>query len=928
MRPPASIGHFRILAQIGQGGMGVVYRAEDLKLGRQVAIKLLRPPEDASSAYSDAALRRFEREARAASGLNHPNILTVYEIGEADGASYIATEFVEGVTLRARMASGRLSLGEALDVAVQVAGALATAHAAGIVHRDIKPENIMLRPDGLVKVLDFGLAKLVEHEPPEPSATDAETGTVTIHETAPGHAVGTPRYMSPEQARGLILDARTDIFSLGVAIYEMAAGRRPFEGPTNSDTIAAILKEEPLPLDGPAELRRIVSKALEKNREHRYQSAKDLQADLKRWKHELEGGSTPAPVPAPPARARRLRAAASVAATVAAVAAAGTFLYVRSLPALGPKDMILLADFDNKTGDPLFDDTLKQALTAQIEQSRYLAVVPDVTVRAKLGYMSRPPDTRVTAAIGREICQRNGIKALVASSIAPLGSQYVLTLAAMDAANGADIARVQTEAGSKEQVLHALTGAATELRRKLGDSIASIRKFDAPSEATTNSLDALKAYTLGQKATRASRYPAAIQLFKHAVELDPDFAEAWRGLGVSASAIDRIDDALAASQKAYDLRGRVSELERLQIESSYYLVRGDRRREAEILDVAVQAYPRAYINWNNLAYDSKRLGQDEKSLSAYRHVLELTPDWSGARRELIDLLFIMNRPQEAEQACAEAASLHMEPGICRTTRLFSAVRSGDAAELQRQLDAIAAAPEGERLARQKTFAMFQGRFRDARELSRQMKCLECGQGFDTVLAVGEALAGRCDVVKEGFARGNLNHDEFGLSREAYAAAACRDTARTKEFVAELLKVSPNDTFKSDVYAPCLQSLAAGSRDPLTGEAAAYEVMRKDRMSPAGLFTLYCRGQVYLAQKKSAQAAAAFQTILDHPEWSPLDIVYAPAWAGVARAAAMSGDSARSGKAYGEFLRLWKTADTDSPLLIEAKRASGDEALAK
>jgi tetratricopeptide (TPR) repeat protein len=931
MGTPASIAHFRILAKIGQGGMGVVYRAEDLKLGRQVAIKILKSREDASAAYSDAALRRFEREARAASALNHPNILTIHEIGEVNGTSYIATEFVDGVTLRARLAAGRISLSESLDIAAQIAGALAAAHAAGIVHRDIKPENIILRPDGLVKVLDFGLAKLAEREPRLPLTGDVETGTLTVHETAPGHVVGTPSYMSPEQARGLNVDARTDVFSLGVTVYEMATGRRPFEGPTTTDAIAAILKEEPPPLEGPAELQRIVSKALQKNPEHRYQSARDLQADLKRLSHELGGGSTPAAA-RPASRTRRYRVAAAVAVITAGAVAAGAFLYARSRPALGAKDMILLADFDNKTGDPLFDDTLKQALTAQMEQSRYLAIVPDSTVRAKLAFMSRPPDTRVTPAIGREICQRNGIKALVEGSISPLGIHYVLTLAAEDAANGIDIARVQTEAQNKELVLHELNRAATELRRKLGDSLASIRKYDAPLEATTASLEALNAYTLGQKNARAYRQKAAIPLYKRAVELDPNFAEAWRALGATQGAQDYYEEALVTSQKAYDLRGRVSELERLQIESSYYMVRRDWRRSIEILDVAVQAYPRSPINWNNLAYNSARAGMDEKALRAYRQLLELDPGQASPTTGLIRLLIGMNRMKEASQACAEAASQRIEPPNCRSAALSSAVLAGDTAEVKRQLDWIAAQPERRRLADQKSLAIFQGRIREAREESRQyfVKCLPCGIDvqFDAVLLTAEAMAGRCDLVEGDLARHKPDRDEDDLPRAAFSAAACRDAKRAEAYTAELLKISPNDPFKSDVFAPCVQALAAGSDTALPSAVMAYDVTRKDTMTPAGIAALYCRGEIYLAQKNGAEAATQFQTIVDNPGWSPLSAFYVPAWAGLGRAAAMSGDSARSRKAYDEFFRLWATADADLPLLIEAKRVSGEAVLAK
>jgi tetratricopeptide (TPR) repeat protein len=437
---------------------------------------------------------------------------------------------------------------------------------------------------------------------------------------------------------------------------------------------------------------------------------------------------------------------------------------------------------------------------------------------------------------------------------------------------------------------------------------------------------------MGQKSTRASRYAAAIPLFKRAVELDPDFAEAWRSLGMSQSNIDRIEDALESSQKAYDLRGRVSELERLQIESSYYMVRGDKRRVIEILDVAVQAYPRSYISWNNLAYNSKRYGLDERAIGAYRHAIELAPDSAGAHRELIDLLFAMNRNGEANQYCAQAASRQIEVGICRTLPFFLAVRAGDTAKVNRELDRIAALPDAQRFGQQKGFAAFQGRISEARELSRRWgKCIPCGGlevPFDDTILMAEAVAGRCDLVESDLARGKPGRNEFSLARAVFATAACQDTKHTQAFMADLLKVSPNDTFKSDVYAPCLQSLAAGSHDPLQGAAATYEVARKDTMSPAGVGTLYCRGQVYLAQNKGTEAAAQFQAIIDNPVWFTLSAFYAPAWAGVAKAAAMSGDTARSRKAYDEFFRLWSAANPDLPLLIEAKRASHEVALTK
>ena len=910
----------------------MVYRAEDLKLGRQVAIKLLKPREDSSAAYSDAALRRFEREARAASALNHPNILTIHEIGEVDGTSYIATEFVAGATLRARLAAGRISLGEALDIAAQVAGALAAAHTAGIVHRDIKPENIILRPDGLVKVLDFGLAKLAEHQPPEPSATDVETGTLTVRETALGHVVGTPRYMSPEQARGLDVDARTDIFSLGVTIYEMAAGRRPFEGPTTTDTIAAILREEPPPLpDVPPELQRIVSKALEKNRDYRYQTAKDLHADLKHLRQELEGASVPTR-PAPAARPRRRRVVAAVAAITLGAVAAAALLYTRKPAASGTKDTILLADFDNKTGDAVFDDTLKQALAADIEQSPYLAVVSDTTVRTTLRFMNQPADTRVTPAIGREICQRNGIKALVESSIVSLGKQYVLTLSAVNAASGAGIARVQAEAQSKEGVLHALDGEVRELRQRLGESVASVQKYEAPAQATTSSLDAPKAYSRGRKELLALHNRAAIPYFKEAVELDPEFAEAWRSMASAHENVDDIEEARTASQKAYDLRGRVSELERLLIEATYYGVRRDTRHAIDVLEVAVHTYPQSTTSWNNLANAYKDNGQDEKSLWAFRESLKIAPE--GSRYRLaINLLLGMNRLEDANQFCVEAAQHKIELDLCRKIPLFVAARDGNDAEVQQQLDQIDKMRDVEqRLANQEEFAKFQGRLREARDLSRKdlAMCRSCDPDvpeLDPSMLVAEAVAGRCDLVQSDFAGGGKPaRHEVLMGEAAFAVALCHDTRRTQEFTAVLGKITNlDDAFKNNVYLPCLRTLAAGAGDALPSTVAAYPVSRSKNGPIAAITTVYCRGEIYLVQKKGAEAATQFQIIVDNPGWQTLGPLYVPAWARLARALAMSGDTGRSRKAYETFLRLWKGADSDLPLLVEAKRQFGEPA---
>ena len=516
LSPGTHLGRYEVRALLGAGGMGEVYLAHDAQLDRQVAIKVL-PPDVANN---QERLKRFVQEARAASALNHPNILTVHEIGEAGSISFIVTEFVEGTTLRSRLTGRQQKMRDVLDVAIQVADALSRAHQAGIVHRDIKPDNIMVRADGIVKVLDFGLAKLVEA--PQ-SSSDAST-RVGVN-TTPGVVMGTSRYMSPEQARGLELDARSDIFSLGIVLYQMATGQAPFDGATTSDVIAAILDREPpapsrvLP-DVPHELDRIVTKALAKDPDERYQVVKDLLLDLKALRRELESEQTLAP---PPRRGRRKRLVGWVGAALAVIlVVAWVWFPGRRARALTERDTILLADFVNTTGDPVFDGTLKQGLAVQLGQSPYLNIYSDERVREALRFMGRSPDDRVTKVVAREICQRNGLKALLTGSIAGLGSHYALTLEAVNAQTGDTIARQQVEADSKEQVLRKLGEAAAALRERLGESLASIQKFGTPIEAaTTSSLEALKAFALGDEHRSRGAYNDAIPLYRRATELDP-----------------------------------------------------------------------------------------------------------------------------------------------------------------------------------------------------------------------------------------------------------------------------------------------------------------------------------------------------------------------------------------------------------------------
>src|SRR5205809_1364221 len=711
------IGHYQVVSRIGRGGMGEVFLAHDTSLGRKVALKLLR----SDFTRIEERLRRFRQEARAASALNHPNILTIYEIGHDGSLHFMATEYVEGETLRQHLSRARITVGQTLDVAVQVASALAAAHQAGIIHRDIKPENIMVRSDGNVKVLDFGLAKLTD-----PKTIDTAAPTLPQVETQPGVVMGTFSYMSPEQARGLAVDARTDIWSLGVMIYEMAAGRQPFEGETASDVMSLILQKEPPPLayswpEVPAELERIVRKALHKDREERYQTIKDLLIDLRNLRKELEL-SAEMERSAPPISARAMSSGQSAAATAHSassaeyivteikqhkraavgalalilIASAASFFYFHRTKAypLTEKDTILIADFVNTTGDAVFDGALKQALAVQLEQSPFLNIFPDERVQETLRLMNRPPETRVTRDVAREICERQGLKAMLVGSIAPLGSHYVIAVDAVNARTGDVLDREQTEAESKEQVLSVLGKTATHLREKLGESLSSIQKFDAPIEqATTSSLDALKAFTTGNEMYLAGKWPEAVSFFKHAVELDPNFALAYAKLGVVHFNSLQYDLSAKFMAKAFELRERASERERLYISNLYYMFATEELDKGiEVLELWKQTYPRDFFPHNNLAFAYIQTGQFEKAIEEDREVMQLNPNIAARYWQLGFSLAALNRLDEARAVYQEAIAKKLDSWSIRYELYGLAFIQGDQAVMQQQLGWAAGKP--------------------------------------------------------------------------------------------------------------------------------------------------------------------------------------------------------------------------------------------
>ena len=967
------LGRYEIRSQLGQGGMGEIYLAQDTKLDRKVALKVLRLEIAASS----DRMRRFVQEAKTASALNHPNIVTIHEIDQADSVQFITTEFIDGETLRERMRRGPLKLKEVLNIGTQIASALSGAHAAGIVHRDIKPENVMLRGDGIVKVLDFGIAKLSERLTPGSAGIDTPAGGAI--NTERGVVMGTAAYMSPEQVRAVAVDGRSDVWSLGVVLYEMAAGRAPFQGETSSHVIVSILEHEPPPLarfapGAPAELQRIVRKCLAKEPDERYQTARDLMIDLKNLHREMDlqgelerstasysvggltmhtdtradtfDGASPIHGVTPTGRTgarqassaehavtviRSPRRAAILIATLTAVAVVASILFLRfrGTPALTERDTILLTDFVNTTGDSVFDGTLKQALAVQLGQSPFLNIFSEDRVRGALRFMGRPADERVTRDVGREICQRQGLKAMLTGSIASLGNNYVIALEGINAQTGDVIAREQVEAEGKEKVLGALGAAATRLRGKLGESLASIQKFDAPIEqGTTSSLEAFRAFSLGVEQQLKGRYFEAIPFFRRATEIDANFALAHPRAASMYYNSGLYDRAAEASQKAYELRDRVSERERLYISAGYYdNVTGELEKYLETLELWKRTYPQHAAPPNNLALKYIELGQFDKALEEAREAIRLNPHSASGYSLLASAFVGLNRIDEAREIVRQALAKRLETSAMRRTLYRIAFLQGDASTMQEQIGWAAGKPD-EYVAQnwQAEGAAFSGRLREAKEFSNRALEFAERRGLEDVAAqialaaaAREALLGDCRQVKEQTARAlRLSESRLTMIPAGDALAACGELSETQTITGELSRRFPKDTILNTVLLPLVQArikLHAG--DP----AEAIRLLETTKLYRGyALFQVaYLSGQSYLSLRKGDQAAAEFQTILDNRGWQITSPLYPLAQLGLARAAVLQGNTAKARKAYQDFFVLWKDADEDTPILIEAKR---------
>ena len=921
-----TLGHYHIIEKIGAGGMGEVYRARDEHLDRDAAIKVL-PPQTFAD---ESARKHFRKEALALSKLNHPNIATIHDFDTQQRVDFLVMEYIPGTTLSEKVTAGPLPEKEVLRLGVQLAEGLSAAHDHGVVHRDLKPGNLRVTSDGRLKILDFGLAKLWRPVT-ESAATESLSETQAMAGTLP--------YMAPEQLLGGEIDARTDIHAAGEVLYEMATGQQPFAQVERSQLIGAILHKPPWPAATvnsrlSPELERIIGKCLEKEPENRYQSAKELAIDLRRL-------LTPSAVKVAevPVAGRKLwKVLVPVAAmlVVALIAAMFHFRSRQGAARLTDKDIIVLSDFDNKTGDSVFDDTLKQGLSVQLEQSPFLALVSERKVIETLQLMGRSPDDRLTASVTREVCQRTGSKAMLNGSIAGLGSQYVIGLKAVNCNTGDLLAEAQERASGKEAVLKALDAAAVSLRSRLGESVGSVKNYATPLEdATTPSLEALKAYSVGVKTDHAKGDAAALPFFQRAVDLDPNFAMAYKWMSVAYFDLNEIGRAAENARKAYALHEKVSERERFNIDSIYYSnVTGELEKDAQTIELWQQTYPRDGTAYGHLGFVFATVGSWEKALEEWQEGVRLEPNRS-VNYYLLSLAYMsQNRLDEAEAVFKQAEERKLESESLLQGRYWLAFLKGDAARMAQLTSTAMGKPGAEDLllAMQADTEGGYGKLKNARELTRRAMesaqhndAKETAGGYQAEAALREVESGNREQARaDTKAAVELAPNRDVRAIAALALARAGNTAGADKMAAELDEAFPLSTLVQRYWLPTIRAaIALQRKDPnraieLLKVANSIELSSITAKLTIFLCPAYVRGEAYLMLRDGNRAAAEFQKFIDHPgvvmnfPWGAL------ARLGVARAYAMQGDTAKARAAYQDFLTLWKDADPDIPILKLAK----------
>ncbi len=915
-----TISHYRVIEKIGEGGMGEVYRAHDEQLDRDVALKIL----PAGLLADESARKQFRKEALALAKLNHPNIETIYEFGSQDGVDFLAMELIPGQSLGAKIKEGPLAEREIVRLGMQLAEGLAAAHNQGIIHRDLKPGNLFVTPDGRLKILDFGLARLIH-----PELANDMTRSITVES---GTISGTVPYMPPEQLRGEPTDARSDIYSAGAVLYETAAGQRPFPQTQGPQLMGAILhKAPPAPSAAgshisPA-LESVILRSLEKEPSQRYQTARELRVALEGVFSGSSGATAAAPAAAcsaiPAVQPNRWRSkilAPAALLLVVALAVAGGFYYAHRSHVLTEKDTIVLADFTNTTSDPVFDGTLRQGLAIQLEQSPFLKIMDDEQVQQDLRLMSLPLGARITNQIAHDMCVRDAAAATIDGSIVSLGKSYVITLHATACQNGATLAREQVQAEDKEHVLNAVGAAATAMRAKLGESLSSIEKMNRPLEqATTPSLEALQNYTAGYSELTQGQFLAAVPLFERAIALDPNFAMAYFFLGVAYNNAGDIERSREYTQKAFGLIDRVSEYERDLIAGTSYSYDGQSDKAIDAYRLGVRDYPRVWGFHNLMSVEYIDQGKFEAGLKEGQEATALRANVEPPYRRQLDAYICLDRLAEAKQLEEKLRAQGFGGARIHQRFLELAYVEGNDVAAAREIQwftgtaaeylsfGLQAANQNALGQRRKSSKLY----RRAAETALRHGLRNAAAEFEEADARADALSGNCQTVRR-------------LGRPALALAMCGDAAQAEKLAGETSKLFPNGTLWNAVQLPAIRAAIAIKRDQpakaveLLASASPYE-----RAYPEAV---YLRGLAYLGLRQGAEAAAEFEMILDHkganwgsawqhPYWGQF---YALSDLSLARAYAVSGDTAKAKTAYNDFFTLWKDADPDIPILIAAK----------